>query len=314
MYPLFLLMEGGCTANVAVSIGSSVVFRQREVPGFRIVSQDLGLSTDAPHAESLPLTGPLGLICRAARALPPPGPTEIVTRNEAPAGSGLGASSALLTAVVSGLLRLRNEYLTPAEVIDLACNIETAAIAVPAGKQDYIAAFHGGVSLIEFGYRGFEREAVPMDASVLDRLEEMLVLVYTGESRFSAVTNWDVTKAFIDNAAPVREALVRIRDVARKVCAAIRDENLDELPALIDAEWNLRRTLAPGVSTPRIEAVLAAARAAGAMSGKVCGAGGGGCMVVTIPPGSRSRVERAVRAEGGEPLPFSIARQGLSVS
>ncbi len=314
LYPISLLMDGGCTANVAITISSRVILRPRDLPGIRIVSQDLGCSADAPHPGALPLDSPLGLLCRAVRVLPPPSPTEIVTLNDAPAGSGLGASSALLTALITGLLGLRSEHMGASAIIDLACNIETATIGVPAGKQDYIAAFHGGISLIEFGYRGFERRSVPLDASGLSRVEQMLVLVYTGEGRFSGVTNWDVTKAFIDKVAHVRENLLRIRDVARRVCEVIREERLDELPALIDTEWNLRRALAPGVSTPRIEAILEAAKAAGATAGKVCGAGGGGCMLVVTPPARRSAVERAIRDQGGEPLPFGIARHGITLT
>jgi D-glycero-alpha-D-manno-heptose-7-phosphate kinase len=313
LYPLFLLMEGGCTVNVAVTVGSRVTFRSRNEPGLKISSEDLGESVEGPAAPDLPLTGPLALLCRAAKVVPPPYPVEITTLNQAPAGSGLGASSALLVAALTGLLRLRNEEPAPEQFIELACNVETAVIGVPAGKQDYIAAFYGGISLIEFGYRGFARRTVSWQPPVWERLQEMLVLTYTGEGRFSGLTNWDMTKAFIDDRHNVRDKLLRIRDVARSVGAILLEGDLHELAPLIDEEWRLRKTLAPGVSTPRIESIMAAAKDAGAPASKICGAGGGGCMVTIVPPEKRKTVETAVTRAGGTIIPFTIDQGGAVV-
>jgi D-glycero-alpha-D-manno-heptose-7-phosphate kinase len=155
LYPLFLLLDGGCTVNAAVTVTSKVTLRSYHGQGVRIVSEDLGEVLEVPHIDEAPLHGPLGLVCRAVQALAPAEPVEIVTRNQAPPGSGLGASSALLVALLVALLKARGEEIDPAPFIDLAANIETAQIGVPAGKQDYIAAYLGGISLLEFGCRGF---------------------------------------------------------------------------------------------------------------------------------------------------------------
>ncbi|MCA1961144.1 MAG: hypothetical protein LDL33_10120, partial [Desulfomonile sp.] len=107
LYPLYLLMDGGCTVNAAVSVLSTVTFTRSDVPGVKIVSQDLGTSIEANEPSRLPRTGPLALVCRTVAAMWPPGPAKISTRNHAPSGSGLGASSALIVAVISGLLKFR---------------------------------------------------------------------------------------------------------------------------------------------------------------------------------------------------------------
>jgi D-glycero-alpha-D-manno-heptose-7-phosphate kinase len=314
LYPLYLLMDGGYTVNLAISLSSRVILRDRVGSGIRIISEDLEESVEAASPEGLPLDGPLGLIGRAVRALPPETGLEVVTRNHAPAGSGLGASSALLVALLKGLLELRSDNKDSRNIVDLAVNIETAAIGVPAGKQDHIAAVYGGVSLIDFTYRDFERHAVPEDRGAIERLEEMIVLSYTGEGRFSGMNNWEVTKGFIDNMGDVRENLLQIRDVARKLGRTLLFGEWENLGPLVAQEWQLRRMLAPGVSTPRIESIMAGASAAGALASKICGAGGGGCMLTVVEPPRRSSVENAIVDAGGEVIPFKIDREGLASS
>jgi D-glycero-alpha-D-manno-heptose-7-phosphate kinase len=312
LYPLFLLMDGGCTVNAAISVYSRVHLRSSDEPGIRIVSKDLGLRVDAADPAALPLDGPLGLICRAVRALPPPGSLEIETSNQAPAGSGLGASSALLIALLVGLLKLRREDLSPARIINLAGNLETAAIGVPTGQQDYIAAFYGGISFIDFGYDGFTRESAPQEEALRDRLEKMVVLAHTGEGRFSGINNWEVTKAFIADQGHVRGKLLRIRDVARRLTEVMKAGKLEELSEPVDEEWQLRRTLAPGVSTRKIESIMTATTRAGASANKICGAGGGGCMITLAPPAKRLAVEQAIVNAGGEPISFRISPTGVA--
>jgi D-glycero-alpha-D-manno-heptose-7-phosphate kinase len=311
LYPLYLLMEGGYTVNLAITLNSRVILRDLDRSGIRIISKDLEESVEAPNAEGLPIDGPLGLIGRAVRTVPPRAGLEIVTRNGAPAGSGLGASSALLVALLKGLLQMRSDKEDPRSIIDLAVNIETTAIGVPAGKQDHIAAVYGGVSLIDFGYRDFVRHTVSEDDTTHERLEEMIVLSYTGECRFSGMNNWEITKGFIDNVGGIRENLLQIRDVARQVGRTVLSGQWDDLGPLVDQEWRLRRMLAPGVSTPRIESIMAAASAAGALASKICGAGGGGCMMTLVASPRRHAVERSVIDAGGEVIPFKIDRAGL---
>jgi D-glycero-alpha-D-manno-heptose-7-phosphate kinase len=314
IYPLYLFMGGGCTVNAAITVQSRVSLSALEGSQVRIVSEDLEQSVEAETVAELPVTGPLGLLGRAVKALPPANGIEMRTRNEAPAGSGLGASSALLVASVAGLLRLRGESADPTAVIDIAANIETAAIGVPTGKQDHIAAAYGGVSLIEFGYHNFVRQSLPEHLEQVQRLQDMAILTYTGQARFSGSNNWEITRAFIDGAQTTRESLVQIRDVARAMCRALTDGNWDQLPALMTREWNIRRTLAPGVSTPRIDAIMAGATKAGALASKICGAGGGGCMITLAHPHDRRAVEQALTDEGAQLIPFAFDFHGLGLA
>jgi D-glycero-alpha-D-manno-heptose-7-phosphate kinase len=92
---------------------------------------------------------------------------------------------------------------------------------------------------------------------------------------------------------------------------ALKLAKWDDVERLLHEEWKLRRTNAPGITTPLIDKLIAAARMQGARAAKVCGAGGGGCVVVFIEEGTRVRVENAIRNNGGQPLDFQVARDGL---
>lgn len=314
LYPLYLLMQGGCTANAAVTMSSRVVITNFGRKGIKILSEDLGHALEVADPSELPLDGPLGLVARAVQSFPPPHGVEIRTRNEAPVGSGLGASSALVVALLKGLLKLRDADEPPRKLINLAVNIETANLGVPAGKQDHIAALHGGISVIDFSYDDFSRRGVLAGSGMIEKLEETLLLSYTGEGRFSGMNNWEITKGFIDKTGHIRETLVQIRDVARAMGNALLARDYDVVPELLDREWDLRKSLAPGVTTPHIDAIMAAAKGAGAQASKICGAGGGGCMITMVPHGRRTDVERAIEAAGGRLIPFRIDREGLRLT
>lgn len=312
LYPLYLFMDGGCTVNAAITLYSIVTLKSC-AGGIRVVSGDLGESLEAPRPEDLPLDGTLGMINRTVRALPPQGGWEVFTTNQAPAGSGLGASSALLVALLAGLMQIRGIQESRLGMIELAANIEAAQIGVPAGKQDHIAAVFGGVSLLDFGYRGFERRTPSEESGFTEWLEPRLLLSYTGEGRFSGMNNWEITKAFIDDRGGVREKLIEIRDLARAVSRAVLSCKYEDLPKLIQNEWEIRKTLAPGISTSRIEAIMEAARKAGALASKICGAGGGGCMITLASPARRDAVETALGKAGAKVLPVKTDRHGLRI-
>ena len=139
------------------------------------------------------------------------------------------------------------------------------------------------------------------------------VLAYTGASRQSGINNWDVMMRRINGDPVVRQAFDGIRDAALGVRLALEREQWRDAAVHIDAEWEHRKRLAPAVTTPAIDALLARARAAGALAGKVCGAGGGGCLFCLTEPDRHAAVSAALAAGGATVLPFSIAEQGLLI-
>jgi D-glycero-alpha-D-manno-heptose-7-phosphate kinase len=181
---------------------------------------------------------------------------------------------------------------------------------VPTGAQDYRPALYGGVSAVELGVTGVHRVALPVEAGELGR---HVVLAYTGASRNSGINNWDVTKRHIDGDQEVQKRFSRICEVAIAMRAALESGDWPEVGRQVAAEWENRKGLAPGVTTPAIDGMLEAARRAGAWSGKVCGAGGGGCLFCIGPPERVPAIAQALREAGARVLDFSVEEEGLRV-
>lgn len=308
--PLYLLLEGGCTINLAITRYARV--RLEPARGIVLISEDTGDRAEAEHPRDLDVNGPLALVARAVRFVRPPGGIKVTTRVEVPVGSGLGASSALLVALLSALARWRGEEWEAPRLLQVAANLEAQVIRIPTGWQDFYAGYYGGVNLLTYGIDGVTRQALKVRGGA-KKLVERLVLCHAGASHQSAVSNWAMLKGFIEGGETVGH-LQRIRDTAAAMRNALVAGDWARFDALLNEEWENRRRLAPGVSTPEIERCLAAARSAGATAGKVCGAGGGGCVVVVCEPAQRTVVEQAVTAAGAQVLPFEASERGVTVT
>jgi len=310
IYPLYLFEGEGLTLNAAVDLWSEAEVVP-EPRGVRIISLDTGVALRAPAIEELEPAGEAELLVRAVRVLGRGG-LRVRTRNRAPRGSGLGASSSLLVALLHALAVTGGIELAPDELVRMAQDLETQTVKVPTGRQDYHAAVSGGVNACWFG-PGPDRVERLLDQCDLTWLEEGLVLAFTGVSRASAVTNWRMFRAYMDGRASTRKAIARIGQIARTMREALLARDLQAVGILVNAEWRERRRLAPGVSTPEIDRMLRGALTAGALGAKLCGAGGGGCLVAVTPPERRRAVEAGLQAEGAAPLRFCLARRGLHV-
>ncbi len=199
----------------------------------------------------------------------------------------------------------------PEDLLTTAMNIETQVLGVPTGVQDYRPAMYGGVAAIELGVSGIRRVELSVDRRELER---RVVLAYTGASRHSGINNWTVMTRRIDGDPLVATAFDGIRDAAIGVRQALERHNWRDLATHLAAEWQHRKRLAPGVTTPEIDAMLARAQEAGALGGKVCGAGGGGCLFCLVEPDRRTAVASALSSMGATILPIAIESQGLTLT
>ncbi|HEX6976148.1 MAG TPA: hypothetical protein VF147_17195, partial [Vicinamibacterales bacterium] len=155
---------------------------------------------------------------------------------------------------------------------------------------------------------GVKRVALPVAP---EELERRLVLAYTNASRNSGINNWEVTKRHIDGDKDVQARFGRIRDIAIAMRAALERGDWTAVGRHIADEWENRKQLAPGVTTPEIDAMLAAAMKAGATGGKVCGAGGGGCLFCIGEPEHVPAIRAALERAGARVLDFKVERRGL---
>ncbi len=309
IWPIYLFHERAQTLNAAISLRAHCTIRPREDRRLSIVSEDTGRSIAVEHWSELRDNTELRLLGRLLHHFKAEG-LDLHTRSESPMGAGIAGSSALNIAVCGALAHWSGVALTDDAMLQIAMNVEAQAIEVPTGVQDYRPALYGGISAVELGVDAVRRVELPVSP---DALQARLVLAYTGASRNSGINNWDVTKRYIDGDRGVRAALARISEIAIAMREALERENWLEVARHVADEWENRKRLAPGVTTPEIDRLLRAAGEAGSLAGKVCGAGGGGCLFCIGEPASMPAVRAALEAAGARILPFRIERRGLVV-
>ena len=234
----------------------------------------------------------------------------IETDSESPAGAGISGSSALMIATTAALARFTDRNLTLEQMRVIAQNVEAQIIEVPTGCQDYYPALYGGVSAIRLDADGIHREAVPI---LPEEIESRFVLAYTGAPRKSGINNWEVSKAHIEGDKRVSRNFERIASIARAMHQALVAGDWDGVARLLREEWKLRRSNAPGITTPLIDKLVAVAGKNGGRAAKVCGAGGGGCVIFLVEKGLASRVATAIGDAGARVLPLQVARNGLRI-
>jgi D-glycero-alpha-D-manno-heptose-7-phosphate kinase len=217
----------------------------------------------------------------------------------------------MAVAICAALDRLAGAGRRLEDWIHISRDAEAIVIGVPTGTQDHYPAAFGGVSSIVLAPGGERREALGCD---VEELERRLVLCYTGKPRQHGINNWEVFSRHINGDKRIVRNLEKIAAVAREVRAALERDDWKELGRLVREEWEFRRRNLPTISTRKVDRILAGARREGALAGKVCGAGGGGCMVLLIEPDARGRVETAIAKAGGHLMPLRIDRQGVQVT
>ena len=307
IWPLYLFHDGACTINAAISLRAHAHVEARPEGGVALVSIDTGRSESAGSWSELNRPGPLPLLALLARHYRLENAT-LTTRGESPAGAGIAGSSALTIAACGALARWTGRSEAPADLLHVAMNVECQTIRVPTGVQDYRPALYGGIAAVELGVDAVNRVELAVDA---DELRSRLVLAYTREPRNSGTNNWEITKRHIDGDRHIFDCFERIRDTASAMREALVGGDWDAVGRHIATEWDNRKRLAPGVTTPAIDALIGRAAAAGATAAKVCGAGGGGCLFCYGPPSARASIADALATGGARVLDFQIEREGL---
>jgi D-glycero-alpha-D-manno-heptose-7-phosphate kinase len=310
IWPLYLFHPGAVSVNIALNILTACRITPRAGQGITLQSHDTDRKEHFGNLDAL----------RAARSYQHPLAAYLVrffrpkagflleTLSESPAGAGISGSSAMMIATGAALGRFTGCGIDIEQIRVIAQNVEAQVISVPTGCQDYYPAMYGGVNAVHLEPDGIRHEPIPVP---LDEVDQRFVLVYTGAPRQSGINNWEVFKQHINGNKRVIRNFAEISRIAQAMQRALAGQQWDDVERLIREEWKLRRTNAPGITTPLIDKLISVARRHGARAAKVCGAGGGGCVIFLIEKGARQSVEEATRKHGAQPLNFHLARRGL---
>lgn len=233
---------------------------------------------------------------------------EITTMGDIPAGSGLASSSAVTVGALHAMYTYLGESVSAAQLAREACQIEIDILKKPIGIQDQYICALGGMRFIEFHPDGHvSNERIILDARLKSRLNESLLLFYTGMTR-SADSILGEQKVNIKNTRELLNQLKYMACMAREELAA---GNLDVIGELLHQNWMLKKRLASQITNPTIDAIYDAALKAGAIGGKITGAGGGGFFLIYCPYEKREAVRDAL--PGLVEVPFSLEQDGSKV-
>jgi D-glycero-alpha-D-manno-heptose-7-phosphate kinase len=310
LWPLYLFHPGSRTVNVAISFyaesevsetGSGAIEIHLTDQQYRQRYESLGEMAADPKA---------ALLHRLVEHFKLSG-ISIVTRTDAPRGSGLGGSSALAITLVRALSEIAGQPVDGEDLIFLVRDLETRLLGVPAGIQDYYPPVFGGLGALHLNPGKPVRHV--LQASVQDLGAHML-MHYTGVAHFSGTNNWEMYKRHVDGKKKVQKGFRRIAEVSMEMERALDASNWEAAGAALRKEWEVRKALIDGISTPEIDAAIDAAMGAGAWGGKVCGAGGGGCIVFLFPPERREAIAQALGSVPGRVLDVAPVANGMTVN
>lgn len=301
-FPSFFMEEGGCVLSSAIDKFIFLTIKQRFDAKLRIGytrTEMVDSIDEIQHElirEALRLTG-------IARGV------EITTMGDIPSeGSGLGSSSTVTVGALHAMYAYLGEIVSAARLAREACAIEIEILNKPIGIQDQYIAAYGGLRFIEFKPDGeVNAERVKLSVEALRALNDNFLLFFTGVSRSSESVLSEQKNKIKDRMTELRE----IKQMAYQARAYLEAENFDALGELMHQSWELKKRLAGGVSNSRINDMYEAARNAGAIGGKIAGAGGGGFLLLYVPYERQSRVRSALRAL--QELPFRLETDGTKI-
>ncbi len=297
MWPLFNFVGGATTINLAIDIWTEVELTPASSTAITIESKDLNQQWHfADRKAFLTALDPKILFYQkiVEKFFFEQGFT-LTTSSESPIGGGLGGSSSLVISILKAFQKWQNiSSLTTHKLVELAHNIEAEILKAPTGTQDYYPPLEGGLGFINYAATGITNS---VQSIVGTPFEDHFLLVYTGRSHHSGLNNFEVLKAAVEGDLKVLSALKKIKNIADLLKIAILQKDWGQLPSLFRQEFEARLELTPAFSSPEIERLAKITVAAGALAVKICGAGGGGCVLVWVPPKNRDKVVQVCQNE-----------------
>ncbi len=242
------------------------------------------------------------------------GGLELHSLADVPANTGLGSSSSFTVALLNGLHAFRRESVPAEQLAREACHLEIEVLAEPIGKQDQYIAAYGGISAMTFHPDGrVEVERLDLRDEVIDELENRLVVFYSGVERAASSVLVQQASSIVENRDAAVDRMHRIKALGRDTREILLSGALDAYGELLHEHWILKRRLAAGMTDAVIDEHYEAARSAGALGGKLMGAGGGGFFLFYVRPAERRRVHEALTARGLRPMRFRFDFDGARI-
>ncbi|RXK86229.1 GHMP family kinase ATP-binding protein [Filimonas effusa] len=309
---------GGAILNATLSLYAHASIEIADgAPGITLQALDRQEEAYFEWNTRLPINGKLDILKGVYNRIQQdygfaPAHFKLSTYVDAPAGSGLGTSSTLVVAILGAFTEMLKLPLGDYDIAHYAYQIEREDLELAGGRQDQYAATFGGVNFMEF-YADDKVIVNPLRIrqEYMNELEHNLVLYFTATSRESAAIIKEQQKNVTQNNEKSIEAMHHLKEQAQMMKEALLKGKLNDIGQILDYGFQQKRAMANNISNALIESIYETAKQAGAVGGKISGAGGGGFMVFYCPGTTRYPVIRALQAFGGQVRPYQFTTHGL---
>lgn len=314
-FPHWYERHGGAVLSATIDRYAHVTVEPRDDGHVRIRSHDLEQTTQY-HLDDGPVyDGVMDLPKATIERIGVHRGIDVDVHSDAPPGSGLGGSSALVTAVVGALAALGGRTLTRDELARVSYAVEREDLGIPGGWQDQYAAAFGGFNLIGFSAEGVTVTPVRATAASLAELQRNLLLCHSGQVRTNLGLIDTQIRLYREGREETIQGMKQLQEMAYEMRYAVEAGELDALGCLLHEAYESKKRMNPHIAegTP-IERLFGAAREAGALGGKICGAGGGGYLLLYCRPPEQPAVRAALEALGGRFTSFSFCATGVEAA
>lgn len=317
--PPYCDLYGGAVVNVTIAKYSYTTLELISADKIVFEAADRDERAEYNLSSPLPLDGMLdlhkGVYNRIVRDFRngEPLPLRMTTTSDAAAGSGLGSSSTVIVSMIQAFTELLALPLGEYEIAHLAYEIERKDLKLNGGKQDQYAATFGGFNFMEF--LADDRVIVnplPVKERVVCELEASLVLYFTGVSRLSATIIDEQSANVRRGQQTAIEAMHALKRESGAMKEHILNGDITALGVTLQAGWDAKKRMADSITNSHIDHIDKIARNAGAIAGKISGAGGGGFMFFLTPPEARQKVIKALELVGGSATGCNFTTQGAT--
>ncbi len=316
--PAYYEQHGGIVLSTTISRSVYALLAPGDYEQVNITSSDYrtthaGSSTLGDSEDRGGANGNLSLPRAVLQAMALERGVTISLSSEVPPGTGLGSSSTAAIALITAIAAHQGRSYRPAELAELAADIEIVRLGQPIGKQDQYAAAHGGVNVFSFDKDGVAVEPVVLSDEARGGLERHLALYFTGGTRQAGHILREQRTRTATGEARTIESLHAIKEGVAPMRRALEAGDYARVGALLHASWELKRQVSSGISTAAIDVAYDTALSAGALGGKITGAGGGGFLLLLVPPVARRSVRAALEPLGLRHMPFKLEQRGAHV-
>lgn len=301
LWPLYNFVNGATTVNVAIDIYTEAILTPLSGSIIELKSSDINLEKTYKNLKDcLEDSDPrLSLLQAQIRFWKPQAGFRLETRSESPIGGGLGGSSSLTVSILKAFEQwLGPTFKTVHDLVRVAHNIEAEVLNTPTGTQDYYPAASGGINILNYSSTGIEQKVLSLDDT---DLQKNFLLVYTGKAHHSGLNNFEVLTRAVQKDKDTLLALKELKKVAEITAQVVQDgpqAQSTQLPDLFKQEFSARVRLAKAFTSPEIEKLAEVSLRNGAKAVKICGAGGGGCVLVWVDPKNRQKVSEECQRAG----------------